>query len=45
VGGLVDHPTVSFLLLAAVGLVGLPLVQRHRLVGDQPVPRSLEHSP
>jgi predicted MFS family arabinose efflux permease len=38
VGGLVDHPTVAFLLLAAVALVGLPLVQRHRLIGDQPVP-------
>jgi predicted MFS family arabinose efflux permease len=45
VGGLVDHPTVSFLLLAAVGLVGLPLVQRHRLVGDQPAPPSLALSP
>jgi predicted MFS family arabinose efflux permease len=45
VGGLVDRPTVAFLLLAAVGVVGLPLVQRHRLVGDQPVPRPLELSP
>jgi predicted MFS family arabinose efflux permease len=45
VGGLVDRPTVAFLLLAAVGLVGLPLVQRHRLIGDQPVSRSFELSP
>jgi len=45
VGGLVHRPTVAFLLLAAVALVGLPLVQRQRLIGDQPLPRSLELSP
>ena len=45
VGGLVDHPTVAFLLLAAVAVVGLPLVRRDRLISDQPVPRSLELSP
>lgn len=45
VGGLVDHPTVAFLLLAVVGVIGLPLVRQHRLVGDQPVPRSLELRP
>jgi predicted MFS family arabinose efflux permease len=45
VGGLVDHATVAFLLLAAVAVVGLPMVRRAALVGDQPVPRSLELSP
>jgi predicted MFS family arabinose efflux permease len=34
VGGLVDHPTIAFFLLAAVALVGLPLVRRSALVGD-----------
>ena len=45
VGGLVDRPTAAFLLLALVGLAGLPLVQRRRLIGDQPPPRPLELSP
>lgn len=45
VGGLVDRPTVAFLLLAAVALVGLPLVRRRQLVGDQPAPRWVELSP
>jgi predicted MFS family arabinose efflux permease len=45
VGGLVDHPTIAFLLLAAVALVGLPLVRRSALVGDEGTPRSLELSP
>ncbi|MGZ4639751.1 MAG: MFS transporter, partial [Actinomycetes bacterium] len=35
VGGLVDHPTVAFLLLAGVALAGLPLVRASALgVGD-----------
>ena len=45
VGGLVDHPTIAFFLLAAVALVGLPLVRRSALVGDQPAGVSLELSP
>jgi predicted MFS family arabinose efflux permease len=36
VGGLVDHPTAAFLLLAVVALIGLPLVRRQALVSDQP---------
>jgi hypothetical protein len=45
VGGLVDQPTVAFLLLAVVALIGLPLVRRDRLIGDQPVAGSLALSP
>ena len=45
VGGLVDQPTVAFLLLAVVALIGLPLVRRDRLIGDQPVADSLALSP
>ena len=37
VGGLVDRPTVAFLLLAAVALVGLPLVRRKALISDDPM--------
>jgi predicted MFS family arabinose efflux permease len=42
VGGLVDHPTIAFFLLAAVALVGLPLVRRSALVGDEPAAVPLE---
>jgi predicted MFS family arabinose efflux permease len=37
VGGLVDRPTVAFLLLAAVALVGLPMVRRPALMSDDPL--------
>jgi hypothetical protein len=45
VGGLVDHPTIAFFLLAAVALVGLPLVRGSALVDDQPAAVSPELSP
>jgi len=45
VGGLVDHPTIAFFLLAAVALAGLPLVRRSALVGDQPAGVSPALSP
>jgi predicted MFS family arabinose efflux permease len=45
VGGLVDHPTVAFLLLAAVAVIGLPLISRTALVSDEPMSHSLELSP
>jgi predicted MFS family arabinose efflux permease len=45
VGALVDQPTVAFLLLAVVAMIGLPLVRRHRLISDQPVAPTLQLSP